>query len=185
MATTSKTPNNQSNMPPKTPTNKPSALSNLLQSAKKSAMKKSSLGVNGEAPSTSTLLASSSFIRRKSYDLNRSLSKPLSYKPHAGKIKPFDIEAKTALFKSSLNTNLNETKVIDKTTTTNNLNLAGKINLEKPTSSIFKSGRVEKKHRDSTKTKKLNKGEKKEKKRRDDEMNGITGSDENRNPLVA
>ncbi len=146
---------------------------------------KTSLGANGEAPSMSTLLASSSFIRRKSYDLNRSLSKQLSYKPHAGKIKPFDIEAKTALFKSSLNTNLNETKVVDKTTTaTNNLNVAVKMNLEKRTSSIFKSGRVEKKSsRDNTKTKKLSKDEKKEKKRRDD--NEINGSDENRNPLVA
>lgn len=167
-----------SNLAPKTPTNKPSTITSLFQSAKKSAMKKASL--NGEAPSAaptmSSLLASSSFLRRKSYDLNCSAKKPLNYKPHVGKVKPlaFDIDAKTALFKNSLNTNLNETKVVDKSTSTNIAMVAAKVNLDmskKPSSSIFKSGRVEKK----LKTKK-------EKKR---DLIDAGGSDENRNPLMA
>ena len=38
----------------------------------------------------------------------------MSYKPHVGKILPFDINAKTAIFQNKINNgNLNETKVID------------------------------------------------------------------------
>lgn len=100
----------------KTPSNKPSALTNLLKSAQKSVSK--NLQSIGEPPSSNNLLATSSFNRRKSYDLSRksidvSQTKPLNYKPHVGKVQPLDVDAKMKLFTNKLN-NLNDTKVIDK-----------------------------------------------------------------------
>ena len=58
-------------------------------------------------------LQSSSFVRRKSFDLNRSLAKPLNYNPHHGKLKKVDFSTKS-IFLASLATNLNETKCPDK-----------------------------------------------------------------------
>lgn len=40
---------------------------------------------------TTNLLATSSFNRRKSFNLNASLKRPLNYKRHTGKLKPFKI----------------------------------------------------------------------------------------------
>jgi hypothetical protein len=92
----------------KTPSNKPSSLSNLLQSAQKSVLKKQS--ISNLIPETS------SFARRKSYDLNRSSALRQNHKPsHACKIEPFDPMAKRAEFLNKLNNvaaAMNETKVI-------------------------------------------------------------------------
>ena len=133
----------------KTPVNKTNTLSNLLQSGQKSALKKHSFyGAGADAPSTNSLLATSSFNRRKSYDLNRSLTKPLNYKPHVGKIMPlFDATQKSSLFQTRLNgaANLNETKVIDKSCQTTAVLKASTNNLEtdalKKRLSIFKGSR--------------------------------------------
>jgi hypothetical protein len=84
----------------------------LLKSAIKNSANKASSNLNvsiSEAPATST------FQRRKSFDLNASLLKPLNYKMYTGKMKPVDFNAKS-LFLASLATanSNNETKVVEK-----------------------------------------------------------------------
>jgi len=60
------------------------------------------------------LLATSTFHRRKSFDLNASLMRRLNYKVHTGKLKPLEPVAPGIGLKSS-SANLNESKVIFQT----------------------------------------------------------------------
>ncbi len=67
---------------------------------------------NGGAPppSTSSLLATSSFNRRKSYNPSESIAMrgPLAYNPHVGKLKPVEISTKSIHY-----TNENEKRLMN------------------------------------------------------------------------
>jgi hypothetical protein len=57
------------------------------------------------------LLATSSFNRRKSFDLNASLARKCNWKPHTGKLKPVELAGSTIgnHLKTTTNTNMNDT----------------------------------------------------------------------------
>ena len=125
-----KTPSNQvvkttkpaQQQQPKTPANQVQKPTGVESSAvKRSAQKFSQYlqpskqqSQENAAPSIPPQLATSSFIRRKSFDLNASLSRRLGYKPYIGKLKPIEPPVvKPSVSNTALSTtkaNLNTTR---------------------------------------------------------------------------
>lgn len=99
----------------KTPTSvtRPTESSLLKSNIKRNQSLKVSLNDPTSLAALPPQLQSSSFVRRKSYDLSKSLTKPLGYNPHHGRLKKVDFSTKS-VFLQSLQTNLNETKCADK-----------------------------------------------------------------------
>lgn len=113
----------QQQQQPKTPANQVQKPTGVESSAvKRSAQKfsqylqpsKQQQSQENAVPSIPPQLATSSFIRRKSFDLNASLSRRLGYKPYIGKLKPIEPQVvKPSVSNTALSTtkcNLNTTK---------------------------------------------------------------------------
>jgi len=110
----------QQQQQPKTPANQVQKPTGVESSAvKRSAQKFSQYlpkqqSQENAVPSIPPQLATSSFIRRKSFDLNASLSRRLGYKPYIGKLKPIEPPVvKPSVSNTALSTtkaNLNTTR---------------------------------------------------------------------------